>query len=324
MPFGRKTHRRAICLSVITLTLCLSGCNRKVSDEALGTLERDRIVLRATASEIILEQPAREGYPVQQGEVLLQLDDSKQRAVVARAAAEVETARAYLEELRNGARQEEIASASARVSGAEATLIESEATHLRTLALLEQKLSAQAAVDTSRANRDAASAALDSAREDLLRLTNGTRPEQLAQSQARLEAADAQLALERHRLQELTVVATRNGLLDDLPWHPGDRVTQGVTVAVILADNLPFARVYVPEARRATLHPGDERQVHVDGIEQTLTGRLRWIASDPAFTPYYALNANDRSRLMYMAEFDLLDGDDLPTGIPVQVRLGDE
>ena len=57
---------------------------------------------------------------------------------------------------------------------------------------------------------------------------------------------------------------------------------------------------------------------------QSLTGRLRWIATEPAFTPYYALNASDRARLVYMAEFDLEGGEELPTGVPAQVLLNDD
>ncbi len=84
----------------------------------------------------------------------------------------------------------------------------------------------------------------------------------------------------------------------------------------MLAGDKPYARVYIPEPWRAKLRIGDVYQVHVDGIEDPIPGRLRWIATDPAFTPYYALNSSDRARLVYLAEFDLEDGDDLPTGVP--------
>ena len=47
-------------------------------------------------------------------------------------------------------------------------------------------------------------------------------------------------------------------------------------------------------------------------------------ATDPAFTPYYALNASDRARLVFLAEFDLEAGEDLPSGVPAQVLLGDD
>jgi HlyD family secretion protein len=301
--------------------LLLAACSADGAHEALGTLERDRIVLKATAAEIVTAEPVPEGTMVAAGTLLLQLDDTRQQARVAHARAEVAQANARLEELRNGARVEDIAAASARVSGARANVIETAANYTRTKTLLQQKLTAQATVDTALAHRDAAEATLQSAQEELLRLTNGTRPEQLDQAAAAVQAAEAQQALELQQLADLSIVATRDAYLDSLPWHVGERVTLGATVAVLLADAAPYARVYVPEPWRAQLQVGDQRQVRVDGIEQALNGTLRWIATEPAFTPYYALNATDRARLMYLAEFDLEGAEALPTGVPAQVLL---
>ncbi len=311
-------------ITIILPLLLAAGCTSDTFEEALGTLERDRIVLKATANEIIVGEPVPEGSLVTAGTLLVQLDDSRARAQVAKATAELARAQAILEELRNGARPEDIAAASARVDGARAQVIETEASFVRAKQLLEQKLTAQATLDRALANRDAAEATLESAIEELLRLTNGTRQEQLDQAEAARQSAQAQLALEQHRLSELSVVATRDAYLDSLPWHVGERVDMGSTLAVLLANDRPYARVYIPETWRARLQVGDRRQVRVDGIEQPLTGVLRWIATDPAFTPYYALNANDRARLVYMAEFDLEEGEDLPTGMPAQVILSDE
>ena len=304
--------------------LLVAACSDNRSNEALGTLERDRIVLKATADEIVLQEPIPQGTMVAAGTLLVQLDDRRQQAIVARAKAEVAGARAQLEELRNGARPEEIAAATARVDGARAQVIETEASYQRARELRQQKLAAQATVDRVLANRDAAEASRESASEDLLRLTNGTRQEQLDQGAAVLAAAEAQLALEEHRLSELSVVATRDAYLDSLPWHVGERVAMGSTLAVLLANDSPYARVYVPEPWRARLHVGDRKKIRVDGLDQIFTGQLRWIANDPAFTPYFALNASDRARLVYLAEFDIEDGEQLPTGIPAQVLLSDE
>ena len=152
--------------------LLLAGCANKNADEALGTLERDRIVLKATGNEIILKQPVAEGTTVSAGTLLVQLDDGRQKALVARAQAEVAQAEARLEELRNGARPEDIAGASARVSGARAAVIEARASYQRSKQLLQQKLTAQATLDQALASRDSAEASLQSAQEELLRLTN--------------------------------------------------------------------------------------------------------------------------------------------------------
>ena len=67
---------------------------------------------------------------------------------------------------------------------------------------------------------------------------------------------------------------------------------------------------------------GDTLTVQVDGLAQSLEGKVRWISTEPAFTPYYALNQAERANLMYLAEIMLPDNAiDLPNGIPAQVLL---
>jgi HlyD family secretion protein len=45
----------------------------------------------------------------------------------------------------------------------------------------------------------------------------------------------------------------------------------------------------------------------MDGLEGELEGRIRQIAAEPVFTPYFALNQSDRGHLTYVAKVDILD-----------------
>ncbi|GAA4885525.1 HlyD family efflux transporter periplasmic adaptor subunit [Ferrimonas pelagia] len=300
----------------------LSGCAPAEQHVALGTLERERVTLPATVDEVIVALPVMAGTWVGQGTVLVQLDDRQQQAQVARALAEVERAEAQLDKLRNGARPEEVAAAQAQVTGTQATLQEAESSYARARQLQRQQLISQADVDHALASRDAASATLTAAREALLTLTNGTRQEDLRMAGAELAAAEASLASERKRLADLTLTAPRDGWLDSLPWNLGERVRSGSPLAVLLVGEQPYARVYVPQRYRVSVQVGDTLMVAVDGVAQPLQGRLRWIANEPAFTPYYALNQSERSRLMYLAEVALgEDAASLPSGVPAQVQL---
>ncbi len=314
--------RRLRTFPAIIAIMVTTGCLESEPPLALGTLERDRVALTATAAEIILELPVAEGSPVRKGTLLAQLDDRQQRAEVERAKAQLAQAEAHLQQLRNGPRAQEIAAAKAQVAGAEADLSEAQITYTRNTELLSRKAVSQAEVDRTKALRDAASARLDGAKEHLDELLAGTRPEEISQAEAELRAAQAELDYQQALLADLTVVATRDGVLDSLPWNLGERVTVGSPVAVLLAGKTPYARVYVPEPYRVKINMGDRLKVRVDGLEQTFDGHVRWIGSDPAFTPYYALNASDRARLMYLAEVELPDSAaNLPNGVPVQVEL---
>jgi HlyD family secretion protein len=302
--------------------LLLAACSKTETKVALGTLERDRITLSATAPEIIVAQPVAEGTRVEAGTLLVQLDTTLQEAAVARVQAEEAQLRANLEKLRNGFRSEDIDAAEARVDSARSILAESERELERIDGLIGRQLVSEAEQDRAQTQRDANAAQLRDLEAQLELLRAGSRSEDLNAAEAQLLASSASLVAERQKLSNLSVVATRTGTLDSLPWHVGERVSTGQQLAVLLADGAPYARVYIPETSRAAIGVGTNLSVHIDGVAMSFTGTVRWIAQDPAFTPYYALNSSERARLVYLAEVQLPDSAlDLPAGLPAQVDL---
>lgn len=310
--------------SVLFISL-LSACSPSDKDKALGTLERDRVTLTATANEIIRQQPIKEGTKVVAGDVLVQLDTKNQQAVLAHAIAEQAKAAAYLLKLTNGERPEDIAAAQARVVRSQAQLTEAQKNYQRKAELVRKKLISQSEKDTALAARDSARAELDSANEEFAKLTAGSRLEDIEQARAALAATQADVSLEQQKLDDLTIVATRDGVLDNLPYNLGERVPVNGIVAVVQANQVPYARVYVPSDYRVNFVPGKSVSVFVDGVEQPYQGTVRWVASEPSFTPYYALTEEERSRLMYLAEVDLEpNASKLPSGLSAQVSLTED
>ena len=300
----------------------LQGCGSDKGDEALGTLERDRVTFSATSNEIIRALPIKEGSEVKIGDVLVQLDTKNQNAVLTHAIANAAKAQAYLLRLTSGERPEDIASAKAKVDQAKAQLIDAEKNYRRMVELVKKKLTSQSNKDTALAARDSARATLNSANEEFSKLTAGARPEDIDQAKAELDAMDAEVVLQQQKLDELTIVATRDGILDNLPYNLGERVPVNGFVAVIQANRIPYARVYVPASYRVGFLPGKTFLVTVDGVSSPFKGTVRWVSSEPSFTPYYALTEEDRSHLMYLAEVDLPESAaSLPSGVPAQVLL---
>ncbi|WP_019030102.1 HlyD family secretion protein [Colwellia piezophila] len=310
-------------LFVLFVTLItLSACDSNKPGLALGTLERERIAHTATVSEVITALPVSAGSQVTKGTVLVKLDDTIQKAFVAKAHAQMQQAKANLEKVHNGAREEEVAAASAQVAGVKAALVKSEANYQRAKILIKKELASQATLDNALASRDENTAKLHNSQEKLLLLINGARLEDLKIAEAILAMTIAVLDSENKKLKDLTVTAKRDGLLDNLPWNLGERVTIGSPVAIVLAGNAPFARVYVPEPYRVKIKVNDKLTVQVDGLADPIIGTVRWISSEPAFTPYFALNQEERANLMYLAEIQLPDSAaDLPMGVPAQVRM---
>jgi HlyD family secretion protein len=302
-------------------TLLLAACGQP-APRALGTLEWDRITLPAPAAEKIVAIEVREGQPVRAGDVLLRLEASGTQAQLTAASAEQRRTDAALAELRAGPRREEIARAQAALAAAQAQQSDARAQFNRMQELAGQKLVAQAEVDRTRAAADSADAQVQSARAALQELQRGTRREQLAQGEAATQAASAQTAAQRVLFDKLTVVAPRDGVIDSLPYRLGDQAPVGAPLAIMLAGEAPYARIYVPEPLRASVKVGQAAWVRLVGSERILPGTVRMIRSEPTFTPYYALTGQDVSRLSYLAEIQLTaEARELPAGLPLQAEF---
>ncbi|KLJ01062.1 HlyD family efflux transporter periplasmic adaptor subunit [Luteimonas sp. FCS-9] len=313
---------RLVPMSLLVLAAALAaGCSRE-PPHALGTLEYDRITLPAPAAERIAEIAVREGQRVEAGERILTLERTRGDAQLAAAEADVARQRQALEELRNGARREDIDQARANLAAAQAQARDARAYYDRLTPLGGRQLVSAADVDRARAAAGNAQAQVAGAQAALAELRNGARPEQIAQAQAALEAAQAQARAQSVSTGRLDVVAPRAARVDSLPYRLGDEAPVGAPLAVLLVGAQPYARVYVPEPLRADVRVGDRATVRVGAEgERVYAGRVRMVRSEPTFTPYYALSGKDAARLSYLAEVELEDAADLPAGLPLRVEF---
>lgn len=304
------------------VSAALSACTKE-PPQALGTLEFDRVTLPAPAAERIVEISVAEGEQVAQGQPLLKLEATRTQAELSALLAQAQRARDQLAELQAGPRSEDIAQARANVAAAEAEAREAQAYYQRLLPLKGKNYVAAADLDRARAAAGNAAARVRAARAALDELLHGTRREQIAQAEAALASAEAQVDAQRVLLDKLSVAAPRAARVDSLPYRLGDQAPVGAPLAVLLAEDAPYARIYVPESVRAQVKVGDVLKVFVGTREQAYEGRLRMIRSEPVFTPYYALIGEDVARLSWLAEVALgADAAGLPAGLPVRIEFG--
>jgi HlyD family secretion protein len=315
-----RTIRR-LPLAILLAVAGLAACSKQ-PPQALGTLEYDRITLPAPAAERIVAIQVREGEQVAAGQPLLQLDPAHTRSELAAAQAQVRQQHEVLAELETGPRVEDIDRARANLAATQAQAREARAYYDRLAPLKGQGYVAAADLDRARAAAGNAAGQVAAAQAALDELLHGTRPEQIAQAQATVAAAEAQASAQQVLLGKLNILAPRAGRVDSLPYKLGDQAPVGAPVAILLAGDAPYARIYVPEQQRAGVRVGDAIQVFVAGREQPYAGKVRMIRSEPDFTPYYALIGDDAARLSYLAEVALgADAAELPAGLPVCVEF---
>ena len=312
-------HQFIGLISIIMLAACGAADD---ANRVVGELASDRIELTAEFSEPVVEIAVAEGASVLSGQILLRQDDARAQARLAEAEAAHLQMKARLDELVRGPRSEQISATRATVEGATQDLEFRESEQTRIADIHQRGLASADALDKANAALDAAQATLKLRLAQLEEMLAGTTLEELAQAEqaVNLTAArrdSAQIDVDRHVLR-----APVDGIVDSRLFELGERPGVGQPVTILLGGNQPYARVYVPERLRVQVATGTPALIHIDGIESPVEGQVRWVSSEAAFTPYFALTERDRGRLSFVAKVDILEERDrLPDGVPVEVEF---
>jgi HlyD family secretion protein len=291
-------------------------------NRVVGELASDRIELTAEFSEAIVDIAVAEGSSVSKDQVLIRQNDEKALARLADAEAVHLQALARLDELLRGPRSEQIAAGRATVEGATQDLEFRQSEQTRIKEIHQRGLASAEELDRANAGLDAAEATLKYRLAQLEELLAGTTIEELAQAEQSVQQAaarqdSAQIDVSRH-----VISAPVDGVVDSRLFEIGERPGAGQPVIIVLAATQVHARVYVPEKIRVHITSGTKALIHIDGLDDPVEGRVRWVASEAAFTPYYALTERDRGRLSYAAKVDIVEERDrLPDGVPVEVEF---
>ncbi len=234
-------------------------------------------------------------------------------AATQQAEEEVRIAELQLQQVRNGARTEDLAATQAGLAQAQAGARTAEA----------NLSAAQSALDLATAQQAQAQAQLD-----LLRA--GSREEdvalleaQVAQARAAADAAEATLRSTQIALDRLTLTAPSAGVVTARTGEVGELASAGVPVYALADLGSLTLTVYIPEADLGGVALGQEARVAVDAYSQSFAGRVTYIASQAEFTPKNVELKEERVNMVFAVEITLDNPDGLLLpGMPADVTFG--
>ncbi len=151
------------------------------------------------------------GDRVQEGQVLVRLEDDDFRAQSNQARANLAAAQARFDQLRTGSRPQEKLKDKAGVLQAEATLRNAEAEYERTEKLHHAGVSSKSELDRALAQRDTARALLDAARQSSAMTDIGPRAEEIRVAQAQVQQMKATLDYAQTQLAATEIKAPISG-----------------------------------------------------------------------------------------------------------------
>lgn len=165
------------------------------------------------------------GDKVQEGQVLVRLEDAEYRAQVNQAKANVAAAQARLDQLRAGSRPQEKLKDRAAVLEADANYKNADAEYRRSARLYSDGVVSKAELDKATAQRDTARALLDSARQSSAMTDIGPRSEEIRASAAEVQQQKAALDYAQSQLASTVITAPVSGTVLQRIVERGEMVT---------------------------------------------------------------------------------------------------
>ena len=165
------------------------------------------------------------GDNVQEGQVLVRLEDSEFRAQVNQARANIAASQARLDQLRSGSRPQEKLRDKATVLQAEARLKKAEADYQRADRLFRSGVASKAELDSALSERDTAAALLEAARQSSRMTDIGPRPEEIRAAEAEVQQMKAALDYAQTQLAATEIKAPVSGTVLERIVERGEMVS---------------------------------------------------------------------------------------------------
>jgi HlyD family secretion protein len=363
-----------VLIVVAVIALLHYSQRRKDPFRVSGFVEADEIRVGSRVGGRVAKVSAEEGQKVQKGDVLVELEpfdllESRARAEaeltsaraderryaagfrsedIAQAKAKREQIAARLAKLVSGPRKQEIATARAQLSLAEAEMELSVLELDRAKKLFHDDVSSRELLDRATTQHKTAQAGGQVRREELALLEEGTRREEIDEAKAQLEEADqawqllahgyreedvarakavaeagqAQLRQIERQIEELSIRAPVDGRIEAVDLRPGDIVAANTPAFSIMDLSRMWVRAYVPESR-LDVQVGQKVAVTVDAWPgERFAAHVSFVARQAEFTPSNVQTPEERSKQVFRIKVLLDEGlDRLRPGMSADVHL---
>jgi multidrug resistance efflux pump len=221
----------------------------------------------------------------------------------------------------------------------------------RVESLVERNAATREEMDRATEQLRVTRAALQVRDEELGQLLEGTRPEEIAEAEARLNQAGAQwklfqagyraeeiaeaeaamnaaqsaLAVIERQVAELAIRAPGEGIVEAVELQPGDLTAGSAPVISVMDTSRLWVRAYVPE-NRLSVQTGQKVTVTVDSFPgEKFAAHLSFVAREAEFTPGNVQTPEERSKQVFRIKATLDEGlDRLRPGMAADVWLETE
>jgi HlyD family secretion protein len=309
----------------IVFVIGLVACKQREDKSFCGYMEGDFVMIAPSTNGILKTLSVKRGQTVEIGADLFSLDLTNLVAVRNAARANLAKAQAQLEDLKKGARAEEIEVILQQKQQAEAVLLFTKKEYERIGKLFKNSAVSEETLEQTKSAYDEATGRVKELEASIIASSLGGRIDQVAEAQADIDAALQAVAQAEKLLAEAEPKAPAPGAIDDVFFRPGEFVAAGQPVVSILPAENVKARFFVPQAILPKLQPGQAVTITCDGCEKPVAARISYISNQAEYTPPVIYSVESRDKLVFMIEATPDTPDmRLRPGLPVDISLKTE
>jgi HlyD family secretion protein len=304
--------------------IALAGCAKEAdSIEASGTIEGTSVQVSSRSSGEILHLDAGEGSRVRRGDVLALIDHATLDIQVGQAKSGVDQARAQLELLTNGAREEDLAQAREALSQANDNLRSAQDDFQRTESLFKVAAATKKQRDDAETRSTTAQAQANAAEQALKKLLNFARPEDVKAALARLDQAVYSVRLLEKAIKDCTVLSPTDGVVTEKLVEEGELAAPGSGLFVITYLDTVKLTIYIPETELGNISLGQKARISIDSRPGAVSsGVVTYISPVAEFTPRDIQTKDERVKLVYAVKVEIPNPEGVfKPGMPADAAL---
>ncbi|OZG74201.1 hypothetical protein BTA51_04065 [Hahella sp. CCB-MM4] len=287
---------------LLVTSIFLYACSAPENDGWQGYIEGDSIFVAAPVEGRLESISVQEGDQVDAASSLFVLDEEPQRAILHKAMAQLESAKAELADLEKGKRPQEIEVIEAQYEQAKAAAALSAKQLKRARELYANNLTSRSTLDEAQTTDESNRQRVQEIAAQLETAKLAARPDQLEAAKARVGAAQAELNQATWQMSEKQQTAPSSGLVQQVLYRPGEFVAAGQPVVALLPPSRIKIRFYVPETALTNIRAGSQVKIQCDNCDEPFIATVRYISPTAEYTPPFIYSRENRDKFVYLVE----------------------
>ena len=314
----------AFFLVVISFTFfsCGNGNDRNAI-EASGNIETTDVIVSSQVSGKVLKILKEEGQQIISGDTVMIIDPLTYELKLREAESSLTATEAQFQLLKSGARKEDIKQAEENLKQAEINFKTAEQDKQRFENLYQSKSITKKQLDDAVARYEITLAQFNSAKENLTKIKNLARPEELKQAEANVNRLKSTADILKKSLNDCFVTSPINGVIVKKFIEAGE--TAGPMTSLFKVSDLRSVDliIYISETELGKVKLDQPVDVKVDTYpDKIYKGKVIYISPEAEFTPKNIQTKEERTKLVFAVKVRIDNPNyELKTGMPADASI---